>query len=217
LILKEAGAEPEKIAAQQARVKAAEASVSNIEAQLQKTVLRSPITGVVTRQDAKIGEIIGANSVITSLISDAAFEIKANIPEVDITKVEVGDSARVTLDAYGNDVVFTVTVSMIDPAETVIEGVSTYKVTFGFEENDDRIRSGMTANIDVETERREQVLYVPQRAVITKDQLKLIRVVTGKNTFEEVEIEIGIRGSYGNIEIISGIEEGDQIVTFIKE
>lgn len=213
LALKKAGTIEEQITAQEAQVKTAKANVDYYRAQLAKTVLRAPISGVVTKQDAKIGEIVSANTTIVSLISASQFEIEANVPEADIAKVKVGNDAKVTLDAYGRDVVFEATVTAIDPAETVIDGVATYKTTLQFLNDDERIKSGMTANIDILGDKRENVLAVPQRAIIRKNGDSFVRIVDGES-FKEVKVEIGLRGSGGNIEIISGINEGDRVIIF---
>ncbi len=215
LLLKRAGATNEQLQAQEAQVEKAEASVLNYQAQIAKTVIVSPIAGVVTRQETKVGEIVSANANVVSIISAANFEIEANVPEADIAKIKIGNPAKVTLDAYGDDVEFEAKVVKINPAETIIEGVATYKATFQFTEDDERIKSGMTANIDVMADKRENVIVLPQRAVITKDGDKIVRVVKGNNIME-VKVETGLRGSYGDIEIIKGISEGDKVITLLK-
>ncbi len=106
----------------------------------------------------------------------------------------------------------------IDPAETVIEGVATYKTTVQFTQEDPRIKSGMTADIDILTAEKENVIAVPARAVINKNGQKIVRILVGaENTIKEVEVQTGIRGSDGNIEIIRGINQGDRVITFIEE
>ncbi|MDO8474272.1 MAG: efflux RND transporter periplasmic adaptor subunit [bacterium] len=215
LVLKEAGTVPEQILAQEAKVESAVANVENLQAQISKTIIRAPINGVVTKQDAKIGEIISANTVIVSLISASQFEIEANVPEADIAKLKIGNTAKITLDAYGNDINFNVKVVAIDPAETIIDGVATYKTTFQFTEKDERIKSGMTVNIDISTEKREGVIVIPQRAIITKNGDKLVRILNTEAP-KEVKVKIGLRGSDGNIEIIEGVNEGDKVIIFFE-
>ena len=146
------------------------------------------------------------------MISTNKYEIEANVPEADIAKIKVGNTADVTLDAYGNDVRFNVKITAIDPAETVIEGVSTYKTTFQFTAEDGRIKSGMTANLDILTDKKENVIAIPSRAVITKGADKIVTVL-GNNILKEVKVTLGLRGSDGNVEIVSGISEGDKVVT----
>lgn len=223
LNIKKSGAAPEQIFAQESKVKAARAGVQKIQAQIVKTLMRAPFGGIITKKDIKAGEIVSAGSILVSLISKNAFEIETNVPEADIAKVKVGDGARVTLDAYGSEVLFETRVVSIDPAETVIEGVSTYKTTLQFIGEDGRIRSGMTANIDILTDRREDVIAVPARAVAARGREKIVRVLSGgfdesgKAVAEEVKVETGLRGSDGRIEISSGLKEGDRVIIFTKE
>jgi len=216
LALKKAGSTPLEIQAQEAKLESKEAQVLNLEAQLGKTIIRTPIEGLVTKQDAKVGEIIGANTVITSLISDSQFEIEANIPEADIAKVSIGNKALLTLDAYGRDVIFEASVVSMEPAETIIEGVATYKTTFHFSKKYDQVKSGMTANIDIQTANLKNVIAVPQRAIIRRNGEKFVQVLKNE-TPEEVKIITGLRGSNGNIEIINGLDEGDVVITLIEE
>ncbi|MDO8522205.1 MAG: efflux RND transporter periplasmic adaptor subunit [bacterium] len=210
LALKKAGTVKEQIDAQEAEVESAEASAMNLQAQLAKTVIRSPIAGIVTKQDAKAGEIASAGVVLTSVISDAKYEIEANVAEADIAKIKIGNEAQVTLDAYGNDVVFTAMVTSIGPAETIIDGVPTYKTTLQFKGNDQRIKSGMTANTDISGAKRDSVLFIPGRAISGRGAAKTVNALEGE-TVREVTVETGLRGSNGDVEILSGLAEGDKV------
>jgi len=215
LTLKKAGTIEEQIAAQEAQIKSASANADYYRAQLAKTIIHSPISGVITTQNAKAGEIVAANTTLVSLISEAKFEIEANIPEADIAKVKLGNTAKVTLDAYGNDASFDVKITAIDPAEIVVDGVATYKTTFQFTDKDERVKSGMTANIDISTEKREAVIVIPQRAVVTQNGDKIVRILNSE-TPKEVKVKTGLRGSDGNIEIIEGVNEGDKVIIFFE-
>ena len=161
--------------------------------------------------DAKRGEIATVGTPLASVISYAAYEIEAFVPEADIAKIRSGSGASVTLDAYGGDVVFDAVVVTIDPAETVLDGVATYKTSLQFAVADPRVKSGMTANTDIEGERRDNVLFIPARAVSEKDSVKIVRILEGEDVREAV-VETGIRGSNGDIEILSGLNEGDTIL-----
>jgi len=201
-----------KISSQQAAIKQTDADIDLIQAKLADTVMRSPFNGLVTKVDIKLGELAAANQEIISIIAENALKIEANIPEVDIAKVKIGNEARLTLDAFGNDVVFRAKVVAIEPAETVIEGVATYKTTLKFTQENEQIKPGMTANIDIMSAKRENVIVIPQRAVITKNGDKIVKVLNNEGIVKEVMVETGLRGSDGNIEIIKGLKEGDQIV-----
>ena len=139
------------------------------------------------------------------------------MPEADIGKISIGDKSRITLDAYGSDVVFEARVVSVDPAETVIEGIPTYKTVLNFLDKDERIKPGMTANIDILTAERNNVVVIPQRAVVTKNGDKFVLVYNGTENPEERKIEIGVKGSDGNVEVTSGISEGEQVITSAGE
>lgn len=228
LNLKKAGATSQQIAAQEAQVgqaeanvaageaqvKQAQANVKNYQAQLSKTVINSPIDGVVTKQNGKVGEIISANAIVVSVISDVKFKIEANIPEADIAKVHIGNSASVNLDAYP-DIFFDANVTSINPAETIIEGVATYEITLQFVNEDGKIKSGMTANIDILSEKKENVLSIPQRSIISKNGDKFVKILKD-NKVEEIKIITGIKGMNGYVEVVEGTKEGDKIITSTK-
>lgn len=215
LTLSESGSTPEAVKAQQGKVAQAEANVLSNRSILSKSIITSPIEGVVSKVDAEIGEILGASQVVFSVITEGSYEIEIQVPEADIAKINVGNTANIYLDAYGSDVVFGGKVTEIDPAETIVEGVPTYTVTLQFSEKDARIRSGMTANIDIVTAEKSQVVSVPTRAIIDRGRVKIIRIPSG-DSFVEKEVKIGLKGSEGMTEIIEGVTEGDTVVTFVK-
>ncbi len=230
LALKRSGTLPEQIRAQEAKVQQAEvvlesqqarvnqawAEVQRISAQLDSYFLRSPLNGIVSRRDARTGEIIGANVHVITVISQAAYEIVANVPEADIAKIRLGDVATLTLDAYSDADIFTATVVEIDPAQTKIEGVTTYKVTLQFTQEDNRIRSGMTANVVLVTELRDDVLAVPQRAVVTRNGDIFVRFLHNKLPVEQ-PVTLGLFSYDGFVEIKSGLNEGDLVITSLRQ
>jgi RND family efflux transporter MFP subunit len=211
LALKQAPPLPETINAQIATVEQMKANVLSITADLQKTILRAPIDGIITVQDAKEGQIVTVGVPVVSIISKDKLLIEAYIPEADIAKITLGDSASVTLDAYGDTVKFTARAMSVDPAETMIEGVATYKMKFQFNENDEKIKSGMTANIDIRTAKHDAVLSLPQRVLIRKDAGTFVQVLENEK-IKEIPVQAGLRGSDGNTEITSGLTEGEKVV-----
>jgi multidrug efflux pump subunit AcrA (membrane-fusion protein) len=100
----------------------------------------------------------------------------------------------------------------------MIEGVATYKITMQFVKKDERLKSGMTANIDILADERENVFYVPQRAVLSKNGDKMVKILSDEKSgaITEVAVKTGLRGSDGNIEITDGIREGDKVITSEK-
>ncbi len=209
LALKKSGSAPEAISSQEAKVLQADADLQNVFAQLSKTSLKSPQNGVVTKQEAKVGEVVTPGKVIVSIISDSDLEIESNVSEVSIGKVNIGNMAEIRFDAFPGEV-FKGQVSYIEPGETIIDGVVNYKVTVAFSEKYTQIKSGLTSKLDIITGIKTDVLSVPQYALITKEDGIYVSKKVGDKS-EEVKVEVGLRGQDGSVEILSGLSEGETI------
>jgi len=200
----------------QAQVRQAEAQVQLLENQIEETILRSPISGQITKVIKRIGETVQPmmKDVVISLIPEEPFQIEVDIPEVEIGKIDLRDPSKITLDAFPEEE-FSGKVIEIEPAETIISGVVYYKIKIGLDTENTKIKPGMTANVTIITDFKENVLILPQRAVLERNGKKFVRVPED-STFKEIEVQTGLRGSGGEIEIISGLKEGDKVITFIK-
>lgn len=194
---------------QTAAVKSAEARVMEIGANLSKFALQSPIDGLVTAQDATLGEIVGAGAPVVSVISDQKLEIEAYVTESDVDKVHVGNPVTITLDAI-SDATFHGHVVYVEPAETVMSGVVNFKVKIIFDQFDPRFKSGFTANLVIETLKKTGVVVLPQYTIVENDQGNFVQL---KNEADIVEtpVKIGIRSDDGLVEILSGVEAGDEV------
>lgn len=209
LSLKKVGSTPETIAAEQALVMQNDAAVKSAEAKLGKTTLRSPISGVVTKQDAKVGEIVTSGKVVVSVISDNDLEIEANVSEISIGKVAMGNPVVMNFDAFPNST-FDGTVAKIEPAETIIDGVVNYKVTVAFAKTYPEIKSGLTAKLEIMTATKVGVLIVPQYAIVKTDAGVFVAKQIGE-TFTNVPVTLGLVGQDGSVEVLSGLSVGDVI------
>ena len=211
LLLKKSGGTEDQIAAQEAQVTQAKARAKNIEAQIAKTAIRSPISGILTRNDAEAGEIVSPNEPLITVMSLSDLEIEANMPEVDIGKISAGNPTLITLDAFPREK-FLGKIIFIDPAETIIDGVVNFKIKIAFEEPDSRLKSGLTANLTIEISKKDGVLIVPLAAVIEKDSGAFVKKID-RGAEREIPVTTGIRSQTANlIEIISGLREGEKIL-----
>jgi RND family efflux transporter MFP subunit len=212
LSLIKAGSAFEVIAGQEAQVKQVEANVAAIRAQVSKMILYAPIGGVVTKQDAKQGEIASINTILISIIGDQSLEIEANIPEIDVGRIAIGNPVLIKLDAFPGEV-FNGKVKYIDPAENVVDGVVNFKVTIAFETIEKKIRSGLTANLEIESRKKEGVLLLPEFAIVENDEGTFVRTLLLDGvTTEDVFVVRGIRDNNGFVEIEQGVTEGEQVV-----
>jgi HlyD family secretion protein len=196
-----------------------EAALLSAQSQLRKSIIVAPFAGIIGKIDVERGQTVTSSTMIVSLISASNYQIEANITEVDIGKVGAGNPATLTLDAYGSQQAFSAVVSTVDTAATIVEGVTTYKTIFDFTSPvESGVRPNMTANIDIQTARKENTIAIPQRAVINRDGEKIVRIYHGpKVALEERVVSLGMSGKDGFVEIVSGLSEGEQVVTFVND
>jgi HlyD family secretion protein len=191
--------------------------VQSASAALENTVIRAPADGTITTVDIKVGEQATPAKAVIVLQDVGNLHVEANVSEANIAQVKIGQEVTFTFDALGPDREFTGTVQTIDPSSTVISGVVNYKVTASVEKLPE-IKPGMTANMTILTATKTDVLTIPQRAVLTHDSKKFVRVVDDKKkkTYHEVEVTTGLEADGGLTELLSGLESGQEIVTFIN-
>ena len=212
-------ARPEDLAASLAQVQSAQAALQTAQNNYNDDIITAPIDGVITSVDTKIGETMSGSALVpgidaVKMISAQNLEVIAYLSEADIGKIKLGDQAQVTFDAYGNSANFPATVIAIDPGATITNGVSTYKTTLEFTNSDTRIKTGMNANIIITDQAHQGVLVIPQTAVITKGNQEYVLTKTANGKTEQTQIQTGISDLSGNVEVTSGLSEGQMIASF---
>ncbi len=198
------------VAAQQAQVEQARASVESAIAKIQNAQILAPISGTVTQFDAKIGQLASPSTPLVSIMSSDGYEVDAGVSEIDVGKILVGDKVSMTLDAFPNET-FLGSVFYIAPAQTNTQGAITYQIKIFFSKPDARLKSGLTANINIETNFKDQVLILPQYAILQNDLGTFIETIdNGK--IKQNPVTLGIQDQKGNVEIVSGATEGEQVL-----
>ena len=212
LALKEAAASPydiEKVRGQYEQVKA-EADAAQVA--FDKTRLVAPFDGTVSQIVGKVGDTVNPAQIVMQIHGDDTYEIEADVPETDVAKLAVGMQGTTTLDAYGHDVEFAITLNSIDTAETVIQDIVYYKTRFLMSSSSTPVRAGMTANVSVVALKKDNVLLVPSRAIHEgANGGKIVRILKNNN-LQDVAVTVGTRGD-GNLTEVSGdISPGTEIV-----
>lgn len=182
---------------------------------LEKGTLRAPFAGTVIDILVKEGEF--ANGFALTLADTNQLEIALNVDELDLATLEVGQSASITLESFPDQPIAGEVITIAPLSNRSDAGTVTYEVRLRLAQTDLPIRLNMTANADLITATRQNVLLIPNRA-IQADRSKgiytvnrLIRQADGTLTSEQVEITIGLRDN-GFSEILSGIKLGDELV-----
>ncbi|MBP9728406.1 MAG: efflux RND transporter periplasmic adaptor subunit [Candidatus Moranbacteria bacterium] len=198
--------EAKKLASEQARER-----VRTLELQMRENVLVSPMSGSISKFDARVGEVVTLGQTIARVIKPGAYVLESRVPESDIAKITLGMRARITFDSLSSDDIFEGEVLQIDPAATVVQDVVSYKVQFRLARSDERLKEGMTGNIDIETANRSNVLWVPFRALTKENTKTFAEVKQADQSFQKVEVTTGLEGDDGTIEVKTGLKEGDEV------
>ncbi len=197
-------------------VKASQSQVDYWRAQLDKTFIRSPISGTVLQLAAQQGETLAAGLSAPTLIIVAdltRLQVDVFVDETDIGKVKLGQEASVTVDAFPLHA-FRGKVMKIASGSTIQQGVVTYDVAVEIEDTKRQLKPDMTASVNIQTGRRPDVLLVPSEAVKAGADGTSVSVVVKKDgKTDTVHRRVTVGGSDGvNTEIVDGLKEGETIV-----
>jgi RND family efflux transporter MFP subunit len=210
LDLKRAGALPTDIAAQEAQVEQAHAGLDSAVAKLQNAQIIAPISGTITQFDAKIGQQASPSVPLVSIMANTGYEVDAGVSETDIGKIALDNKVSMTLDAFPGET-FAGTVFYIAPAQTNTQGVISYQIKISFDTPDPRLKGGLTANIDIQTKHKDNVLILPQYAILQNDTGTFVQTLVG-STVTTSPAKLGIQDQKGNVEVQSGVTEGEKVI-----
>lgn len=205
-----ANADPraETLAQINARLTAAEAELARIDADLSDRSIFSPFPGIVAAVDILVGETAGATSVIT-LLAHNELELSARIPEIDITKISVGQVATIVFDARPNEPL-SATVSSLSPLPDQIDGVAYFTAKLRLTELPTWLRTGLNADIDIITDSRPNSLRLPGRFVTEKDGQANVFTLGNNDKPTSVPVQITFRGNDGFV-AVEGLAEGSTV------
>ncbi len=186
--------------------------LESAELNLEKAEIVAPFDGVIVDINITEGKELSTATLATpaiSLVDTSEIQMRGSIDEIDIATVKVGQPASITLDALPDDEV-NGEVAFISLVGTTLVGVVSYDTTITVENPTAELRDGMTATAEVIIERRDDVLFIPNRALRgTWQNPKVLVFVDGQQ--EEREVTLGLTNGT-NTEILSGLEEGEKVV-----
>ena len=195
-----------------AQILSAQGQVDAAQAVVNNTVISAPFSGQVDKDNVIVGAIASPNMPVIT-ISNSNLEIDTNISEIDMADTKIGENANITLDAFGNSVIFPANIITIDSAPSIVNGVSVYAAKLKFKNTDDRIKPGMTANITLISDTHSNVLIIPISAVIQQNGGYFVVVDKGASKKETRQVTIGLRDDK-NIEITSGLKSGEKVFAY---
>ena len=199
------------ISSSSAQVAAAAASLKVVQTQIAKASIKAPVGGIITAVSAKAHEISPMSGPAVVLETDNDFQIEAYVSEIDVERVLPGAQVKLTFDGLP-EVVAQGVIATIDPAATIVLGVVNYKVTVALTAPIIGIKPALTADLEILTDSRENVLFVPRKAVSKTADGYTVKVLESNAKISVTqEVQVGLIGD-SETEILSGLAEGDQVV-----
>lgn len=202
----------QKLATEQARE-----NVRTAAAQMSERVLVSPFDGFISKADIRVGETVTLGEAVLRVVRSKDLVIEARVPESDIVGIRSGMRGKATFDSLTSSEVSDTEVTEIDPAATVVQDVVSYVVKFRLIQADERLKEGMTADIDIITSEKKDVLIVPFRSLTKESGKTYAQAKRPDGTFERVEVAVGLEGDEGMVEIRSGLKEGDEVALIARQ
>lgn len=217
-----------QVKASQAQVEQSRASLSLARTNLHYTRIISPVNGTVISRNIDVGQTVAASFQTPTLFSIAQdltkMQIKTNIDEADIGKVQMNQPVTFTVDAYP-EIIFTGNVSEIRNAPTTIQNVVTYDVMVNVDNPELKLKPGMTTNVSIIIADKKSILCVPNAALRVKleDVKQKSQAFKGPGVWKlenEKPLRIPLKLGISNntlTEVISGtLREGDIIIVSVK-
>ncbi len=231
-------------------VRSAQATVNEAKDNLSRTTIYAPMTGTISKLSVELGErVVGtqqmAGTEIVRVADLSNMEVEVDVNENDIVKVSIADSTIVEVDAYLKKQFKGIVTEIANSAENAVSAdqVTNFRVKVrileesyadlleGKPENYSPFRPGMTATVDIITDKRKDVIGVPISSIVIKNDTSDVKELPSKDeissdTDKKFEcvfvkngetaklrvIKTGIQDD-SNIEITSGLKEGDEVIT----
>ena len=194
----------------EARVRQAQAEVDRVRRQLGAAVVRAPLSGVVYSLGVRAGTYVTPGTLVARIASQTATQALVYVDEPELGRVEVGDRARVTADAF-RDKSWTCTIDRL-PSEVIELGsrrVGALRCTI--EGQSAHLIPNLTVNIEIVTARAEGVLYLGREAVTRVAGEDFVWLRDAEGRARRRSVRLGVRG-LDRVEIVDGLEGGDEVL-----
>lgn len=192
-----------------AALKGAQAALKVAEKQLADTYISSKFSGKLGSKKVSVGQTVAPGTEIGKVVDDSRLKISIMVYENDISKIKVSQKVKITIDAIPNKY-FEGRVNTVGLATD--NNGRAYPVEIMIDNSkDSEIKSGMFARCEIETERKENTIVIPEKAVVSNNDGKNYVFVVENGRAIMKNIEVGIRTS-DLCEVLSGINAGDNVI-----
>ena len=200
-------------------VRSGEARLKEARENLQKTIIYAPIGGTVSQLHVEKGErVVGTSQMAgTELLRIADFsrmEVVVDVGESDVVRIACGDSVEVGIDAYPRRKFRGLVTQIANSAKNLddrFNQVTNFGVRIELVPDSVKYLPGMSAAVDIVTERKGDCLTLPVKSIFTRDRQEYVWVLGSGRTVQARKVATGIQ-QRDRIEIREGVEEGQRVV-----
>lgn len=193
----------------QASAASAEAALLSLQAQIENCNLSAPINGIVGSISVSLGDTAAPQTPVAVVSDISRLQVEVLVSEADINHIEIGSKVDVYITSLKTEP-YKATIASADPVADVVK--RGFSVKMVLDEPDADMRSGMSAEVLVATEKAEDALCVPAEAVIARGDKSIVFTVDADNRARPLEVTAGIANNRFT-QIIQGIEEGTTVIT----
>jgi len=193
----------------EATLEQAQAGLMLAQTQLNHCTITSPISGVVGSVNLSLGDTASPTSPAATVSDTSRLEIETLVSESEVSYIKNGSVVDVLVKAAGEKPFK----GKVDSVSSVADPMKrNYTVKVVLDNPDNKIKSGMFAEVVISTVSKDDVLTVPLAAVVPRSGRQIVYTVDSKNRAREIDVETGLR-DHKYIEIISGLKAGEQVIT----
>lgn len=178
------------------------------QAQLAKTKIRAEVSGTVLTLDVEPGDLVQPGRTLFTIALNGNTEIRVPLDERNLSRLALQQNAAVIADSYP-DQSFPARINFIAPSIDPQRG--TVEVRLTVDPVPDFLRQDMTVSVNVETDRREQALTIPNDALSSIKGNKAVVLLVRDGKIQHQQVTLGLRG-LAMSEVISGLSKGDQVL-----
>ncbi len=193
----------------QASVKAAQAQLALARNALADTVIRSPLTGVISKRHVQMGEKLSPDMPVYSIVDLRNLTLEAQVPASEVPRVKVGQEVQFRVDGYGTRA-FSGTVARINPSAEA--GSRSMLVYISVLNSDSALRAGMFAKGSITTEKSAVRPLMPLAALRRENNQDVVYKIDGNKVVAQT-VSIGLRNDDdGMVEVINGLKHGERVM-----
>lgn len=180
-----------------------------LQAQLAKTKIRAEVSGIILTRNVEPGDLVQPSQTLFTIALDGATEIRVPFDERNLPLLALQQKAAVITDAYP-DQPFPAHINFIAPSIDAQRGTVDVRLTV--DPVPDFLRQDMTVSLNVETNKRERTLVIPNDALSSISGNKAMVILVRDRKIQRHPITLGLRGLVMS-EVVAGLKEGDHVLT----